>query len=54
MTVGGIAARQGAVTLLGQGSALKASAKGGELQVTLPETLPGKYAYVLKLSGYAD
>ena len=37
--------------MLGDATPLETAA-GGNLQVTLPEHLPGNYAYVLKLAGY--
>jgi hypothetical protein len=50
----GVAARPGMrVTMLGDAKQLDTKAAGGNLQVTLPEHLPGNYAYVLKLAGYA-
>jgi alpha-L-fucosidase len=42
-----------AVTLLGAAGPLVASSTDGGLRVTLPAKLPGQYAYVLKLAGYA-
>ena len=53
-TIVGVAARPGMqVTLLGEGKPLETKAADGNLQVTLPEHLPGNYAYVLKLADYA-
>jgi alpha-L-fucosidase len=53
-TIDGVAARLGMrVTMLGDAKQLDTKAAGGNLQVTLPEHLPGNYAYVLKLAGYA-
>jgi len=52
-TIEGVAARPGMeVTMLGDTKPLQTKAEGGNLQVTLPEHLPGHYAYVLKLAGY--
>jgi alpha-L-fucosidase len=42
------------VTLLGSNTPLKWSQHGNDLQVSLPETLPGDYAYVLKLKPSAN
>jgi alpha-L-fucosidase len=42
------------VTLLGSNAPLKWSQRGNDLQVSLPETLPGDYAYVLKLKPSAN
>jgi len=54
VTIDGVATRPGIqVTILGDARQLNAKAAGGDLQVTLPEHLPGHYAYVLKLAGYA-
>jgi len=54
-TIDGVAARPGMqVTLLGEAKPPVTKAAGGNLQVLLPEHLPGNYAYVLKLSGYAQ
>jgi alpha-L-fucosidase len=53
-TIMGVTARPGMqVTMLGDAKALDTKQRGGDLQVTLPEHLPGQYAYVLKLAGYA-
>ena len=41
------------VTMLGDAKPLDTKVTGGNLQVLLPEHLPGNYAYVLKLAGYA-
>jgi hypothetical protein len=38
---------------LGEVKPLETKAADGNLQVTLPEHLPGNYAYVLKLADYA-
>ena len=55
VTIEGVAARPGAaVTLLGDSQRLVARSTGGNLQVSLPAHLPGSYAYVLKLTGYAQ
>jgi alpha-L-fucosidase len=55
VTIDGVAARPGIqVTMLGDGKPLETKAVGGNVQVTIPEHLPGKYAYVLKLAGYAQ
>jgi alpha-L-fucosidase len=54
-TIEGVAATPGMqVTMLGDGAPLGTKAAGSDLQVTLPEHLPGNYAYVLKLAGYAQ
>jgi alpha-L-fucosidase len=54
-TIEGVAARPGVqVTMLGDADALHTEDAGGNLQVTLPKHLPGNYAYVLKLGGYAQ
>ncbi len=54
-TIEGVTARSGMeVTMLGDTKPLQTKAEGGNLQVTLPEHLPGHYAYVLKLAGYAQ
>src|ERR1700743_2542212 len=42
------------VTLLGSNAPLKWSQHGSDLQVDLPESLPGEYAYVLKLKPSAN
>jgi alpha-L-fucosidase len=53
-TIEGVAARPGIqVTMLGDDKPLETKAAAGSLQVSLPEHLPGDFAYVLKLSGYA-
>jgi alpha-L-fucosidase len=50
ITLVGLAAKPGtAVHLLGYGQPLKWTADAGNLKVTLPASLPGKYAYVLQL-----
>ena len=54
-TMEGVAARPGIqVTILGDAAPLDTKSAGGNLQVALPEHLPGNYAYVLKLAGYAQ
>jgi alpha-L-fucosidase len=54
ITLLGITAKPGtALNLLGHSQALKWNAKGGNLKVELPSSLPGKYAYVLRLEGAA-
>lgn len=54
-TIEGVAARPGSeVTMLGNTSSLETKTADGNLQVTLPPHLPGSYAYVLKLAGYAQ
>ena len=54
VTIDGVTARPGMqATMLGDGKPLDTKAANGNLQVTLPEHLPGNYAYVLKLAGYA-
>ena len=54
-TIEGVTARPDMqVTMLGDATPLATKAVGGNLQVTLPEHLPGHYAYVLKLAGYAE
>ena len=53
-TLLGVAARPGVqVTMLGDSGTLETKQADANLQVTLPAHLPGQYAYVLKLSGYA-
>jgi alpha-L-fucosidase len=53
-TIDGVVTRSGMrVTMLGDAKQLDTKDAGGSLQVTLPEHLPGNYAYVLKLAGYA-
>ena len=53
-TIDGVAARPGMrVTMLGDAKELDTKEAGTNLQVTLPEHLPGNDAYVLKLAGYA-
>jgi alpha-L-fucosidase len=53
-TIVGVAAQPGKqVTILGDAKPLETKAADSNLQVTLPEHLPGNYAYVLKLAGYA-
>jgi alpha-L-fucosidase len=52
-TIDGVAARPGMqVTMLGDAKRLDTKAAGGNLQLALPEHLPGNYAYVIKLAGY--
>lgn len=54
-TIDGVAARPGMqVTILGDARQLDTNEASGNLQATLPEHLPGNYAYVLKLAGYAQ
>jgi alpha-L-fucosidase len=54
-TLQGVAARPGVqVTILGDPRPLDTKAADGNLQVILPEHLPGNYAYVLKLAVYAQ
>lgn len=53
VTIEGLSVRPGVqVTMLGAKAPLALKKVNGNLQVVLPKTLPGKYAYVLKLSGY--
>ena len=53
-TIDGVPPRPGMqVTMLGDAKPLNTKVTGGNLQVQLPEHLPGNYAYVLKLAGYA-
>jgi alpha-L-fucosidase len=40
-------------TMLGESKPLAIDADGGNVRITLPEHLPGDYAYVIKLAGYA-
>ena len=55
VTIEGVAARPGAqVTMLGDTDPLTTKSSGENIQVTLPQHLPGSYAYVLKLAGYAQ
>ncbi len=42
------------VTMLGDAKQLNTKAANNNLQVTLPAHLPGNYAYVLNLAGYAQ
>jgi alpha-L-fucosidase len=52
-TIEGVAVRPGTqVTMLGDAKQLDTNPANGNLQVALPEHLPGNYAYVLKLAGY--
>jgi alpha-L-fucosidase len=54
-TIEGVAARTGAqVAMLGDGTPLATKASGGNLRIMLPKHLPGSYAYVLKMTGYAS
>ena len=54
-TIEGLASKPGMqVMMLGDAKPLDAKAADGDLQVKLPEHLPGNYAYVLKLAGYAQ
>ncbi|HET6934074.1 MAG TPA: alpha-L-fucosidase [Candidatus Angelobacter sp.] len=54
-TIEGVALRPGTqVTMLGDAKPLNTNAAGGNLQVSLPQNPPGKYAFVLKLTGYAQ
>jgi alpha-L-fucosidase len=54
-TIVGVVAQTGKqVTILGDVKPLETKAVDGSIQVTLPEHLPGNYAYVLKLPGYAQ
>ncbi len=54
-TIEGVTVRPGMqVTMLGDVNPLDIKAAGDNPQVTLPEHLPGNYAYVLKLAGYAQ
>lgn len=54
-TIEGLVARPGVrVTMLGDAAPLETKSVAGNLQVALPTNLPGKYAYVLKLAGYAN
>lgn len=54
-TIEGIAARPNSqAMMLGHPTPLQTRAADGNLQVTLPKHLPGNYAYVLKLAGYAQ
>ena len=53
-TIDGVPPRPGMqVTMIGDAKPLNTKVTGGNLQVMLPEHLPGNYAYVLKLAGYA-
>jgi alpha-L-fucosidase len=42
------------IEMLGDGKALKVNITEGGVMVTLPEKMPGQYAYVLKVPGYAS
>ena len=54
VTLTGVAASPGShVRLLGGSNSLKWSASGKDLKVQLPQSLPGKYAYVLELEAGA-
>ncbi len=54
-TIEGVSALPGVqVTLMGDPKPLDTKAAGGNIQVSLPEHQPGKYAYVLKLAGYTQ
>jgi len=54
-TIAGVAAQPGMqVTMLGDDKLLDTKTANGNPQITLPEHLPGNYAYVLKLPGYAQ
>jgi alpha-L-fucosidase len=54
-TIDGVAARTSMqVTLLGDAKPLNTKTANGNLQIVLPEHLTGNYAYVLKLTGYAE
>jgi alpha-L-fucosidase len=53
-TIEGVSAQPGVnATLLGDSKPLATKEANGNLQVSLPQQLPGKYAYVVKLAGYA-
>ncbi len=50
VTLVNVAAKPGtSIHLLGHGDPLKWTAQGGNLKVELPQSLPGEYAYVLRL-----
>jgi alpha-L-fucosidase len=54
-TIRGIALKPGAtVTLLGAAGTLRWNQKRDDMEVTLPESLPGNYAYALKIQGGAE
>lgn len=53
ITIDGVAGRPGIqITMLGDPKPLSTKTANGNLQVTLPAHLTGKYAYVIKLAGY--
>ena len=55
VTITNITLRPGAVmTLLGAGGPLAWKQKGSDIEVSLPESLPGKYAYGLRIVGGVD
>jgi alpha-L-fucosidase len=52
LTIQGVKLKEGAaVTVLGAKGGMKWTQKGGDVEVELPETLPGKYAVGVKLVG---
>jgi alpha-L-fucosidase len=54
-TMRGIALKPGAtITMLGATGTLPWKQKRDDVEITLPDTLPGKYAYALKISGGAE
>lgn len=53
-TIESLAAPAGTqVSMLGESKGLTSKVVNGNVQVTLPDHLPGKYAYVLKFTGYS-
>jgi alpha-L-fucosidase len=55
VTIEDVTARQdNQVTMLGDAKTLATKTVDGKLQVILPNHLPGNYAYVLRLTGYAQ
>ena len=54
-TIRALALKPGAtITMLGSGRTLRWMQKRDDLEVTLPDKLPGSYAYALKISGGAE
>jgi alpha-L-fucosidase len=52
VTVPGLAAAHVKAELLGEAKPLVAKSNGADLRIELPAQLPGKYAYVIKLTGF--
>src|SRR6202043_3429702 len=52
VTLKSLAPRAGTlIYLLGEAKSLAWSQQGADIKITLPRTLPGQYAYVLKIAG---